>query len=95
MGLFLSACAHHGAAYIETQPSGAEVVDAKTGVVLGVTPIKVWWQDDSQSRKFINIRVQKEGYLDKTSSFWLTLRHGSRESALAHPQSVEMVLDKK
>lgn len=95
MSFFLAACAHHGAAYIETQPSGAEVVDAKSGVVLGVTPIKVWWQDDSQSRKFVNIRVQKEGYLDKTSSFWLTLRHSSRESALQNPQSVEMVLDKK
>ncbi len=95
VSFFLGACAHHGAAYIETQPSGAEVVDAKTGVVLGVTPIKVWWQDDSQARKFVNIRVQKEGYLDKTSSFWLTLRHATRESALANPQSVEMVLDKK
>jgi hypothetical protein len=64
-------------------------------VVLGVTPIKAWWRDDSQLRKFVNIRVQKEGYLDKTSSFWLTLRHKTRESAMQNPQSVELVLEKK
>ena len=92
--VLLSACAHHGAAEIRSQPSGAEVVDVKTGVLLGVTPVKVWWQDDSASRKFVNIRVQKEGYRDKTNSFWVTLRHDSRSSALEDPQSVEMVLDK-
>lgn len=90
----LTACAHHGAAEINSRPSGAEVVDVKTGVLLGVTPVKVWWRDDSASRKFVNIRVQKEGYRDKTNSFWVTLRHDSRKTALENPQSVEMVLEK-
>jgi len=91
--VFLSACAHHGAAQIQTQPAGAEVVDIKTGVLLGVTPVKVWWKEGKQGRKFVNIRVQKEGYMDKTSSFWVTLRHKSRASALDNAQSVEMTLD--
>lgn len=93
--LFLSACAgNHGAAMIESQPEGAEVVNAKTGVILGVTPVKVWWQEDGESRLFINIRVQKPGYQDKTNSFWVTLRHKNREDALNDPQSVKMILDK-
>ncbi len=91
--LFLSACANHGAALIISRPSGAEVVDVKTGVLLGVTPVKVRWRDDSITRKFVNIRVQKEGYRDKTTSFWVDLRHDSRKSALENAQSVDMILD--
>jgi hypothetical protein len=95
LSLFLSACAaHHGAANIYSEPSGAEVVDVKSGVLLGVTPFTSWWRDDSVSRKFVNIRVQKEGYRDKTNSFWVTLRHDSRESAVENAQTVEMTLDK-
>ena len=93
--LFLSACAHHGAAYIQTRPDGAEVVDVKTGVSLGVTPFKYWWRDDSVSRKFVNIRVQKEGYRDKTNSFWVDLRHDNRKAALENAQSIEMLLEKE
>ncbi len=94
--LFLSACAsqNHGAALIESEPAGAEVVNAKTGIILGVTPVKVWWRDDGESRLFVNIRVQKSGYQDKTNSFWVTLRHKSREEALNDPQSVKMTLEK-
>lgn len=92
--LFLSACAHHGAAVIDSRPSGAEVVDVKTGALLGVTPVKVRWRDDSLARKFVNIRVHKEGYRDKTNSFWIDLRHDSRKSALENPQSVDMILEK-
>lgn len=93
--LFLSACAHHGAAYIHSTPSGAEVVDVKTGISMGVTPFKYWWRDDAASRKFVNIRVHKEGYRDKTNSFWVDLRHENRKAALENPQSVEMVLEKE
>jgi len=94
--LFISACAsqNNGAALIETQPSGAEVVNVKTGVVLGVTPVKVWWRDDGESRLFVNIRVQKSGYQDKTNSFWVNLRHKTREDALEDPQNVKMIMQK-
>ena len=94
--LFLSACAsqNHGSALIESQPEGAEVVNTKSGVILGVTPVKVWWREDGKSRLFVNIRAQKPGYQDKTNSFWVTLRYKNREDALKDPQSVKMILDK-
>ncbi len=90
----LAGCANHGAALIRTQPDGAEVVNLSDDTVLGVTPVKVWWREGTEKRKFVNIRVQKEGYRDKTSSFWVTLRHASKEAALDEPQFVEIKLDK-
>ncbi len=89
----LAGCANHGAALIRTQPDGAEVVNLEDDTVLGVTPVKVWWREGAEKRKFVNIRVQKEGYRDKTSSFWVTLRHGSKEAALDEPQFVEIKMD--
>ncbi len=90
----LVGCANHGAALIHTQPEGAEVVNLEDDTVLGVTPVKVWWREGAQKRKFVNILVHKDGYRDKTSSFWVTLRHGSKDSALDEPQFVEIQLDK-
>lgn len=89
----LAGCANHGAALIRTQPDGAEVVNLEDDTVLGVTPVKVWWREGAEKRKFVNIRVQKEGFRDKTSSFWVTLRHGSKEAALEEPQFVEIKMD--
>ncbi len=94
LSLTLVGCAHHGAAMIESQPTGAEVVDLDNDTLVGVTPVKVWWKESGNERKFVNIRLQKEGYRDKTTSFWVTLRHGSRDSAVNNPQSVEVTLDK-
>lgn len=92
--LLLTGCANHGAALIHTEPSGAEVVNLEDDTVLGVTPVKVWWREGTEKRKFVNIRVQKDGYRDKTSSFWVTLRHSTKEGALAEPQYVEIKMDK-
>lgn len=93
--LFLAGCSHHGAALITSSPAGAEVVDLEDDALIGVTPVKVWWKEGGESRKFVNIRLQKDGYRDKTTSFWVTLRHGSRQSAVDNPQSVEVTLDEK
>jgi hypothetical protein len=90
----LVGCANHGAALIRTEPEGAEVVNLEDDTVLGVTPVKVWWREGTEKRKFVNVRVQKVGYRDKTSSFWVTLRHGSKDEALKEPQFVEIKLDK-
>ncbi len=92
--LFLSGCANHGAALIKTQPPGAEVVNLEDDTVLGVTPVKVWWREGTEKRKFVNIRVQKPGYRDKTSSFWVTLRHSSKDTSLQEPQFVEIKMEK-
>jgi hypothetical protein len=90
----LAGCANHGAALIRTNPEGAQVVNMGDDTVLGVTPVKVWWREGTERRKFVNVRVQKEGYRDKTSSFWVTLRHRNKSSALDEPQFVEITLDK-
>ena len=90
----LAGCVKHGAAYIETLPSGAEVVNLADDTIIGVTPVKVWWREGSEKRKFVNVRFQKDGYRDKTSSFWVTLRHANKTSALDSPQHVEITLDK-
>lgn len=94
VALVMSGCASFGAAEIRSEPSGAQVVDAKSGVLLGVTPVVVTWREDGESRKFVNIRVQKDGYEDKTNSFWVTLRHDTRDKAKQDPQSVKMTLKK-
>lgn len=91
----LSACVHHGAAKIVSNPAGAEVVNLEDDTVLGVTPVTVWWRESDNDRKHVNVRLQKEGYRDKTASFWVTLRHKSRNSALENPQFVETYLEKE
>ena len=92
--LMLGGCSYHGAAFIESEPAGAEVVNIDDDTVLGITPVKVWWREKRTDKKRINVRLQKEGYQDKVSSFWVTLRHSSKESALETPQHVEISLDK-
>ena len=94
--LALPGCAqNHGAAYINTVPQGAEVVNLNDDTVLGITPVKVWWAESSEKRKFINVRIQKPGYRDKTSSFWVTLRHRDKNSALSDSQFVEIELQQQ
>lgn len=91
----LSGCAyHHGAAYIQTDPPGAQVINMDDSSVLGITPVKIWWRESAEQRKFVNILVHKAGYRDKTTSFWVTLRHGNRQSALSDPQNVDIEMDK-
>ncbi len=93
VALLITGCSYHGAAFIQSQPPGAEVVNVDDDTVLGVTPFKVWWREDSQEKKRINVRLQKEGFRDKVTSFWVTLRHSSKSEALDEPQHVEVTLD--
>jgi len=96
--LFSSACATtdtHGVAKINSIPAGAEVINLDDDTSLGVTPVSVWWQEGDKDRKFVNIRFQKKGYIDKTTSFWLSLRHSSRKKAVEDPQEVLVELEKE
>jgi len=88
------ASGHYGAAVIKSSPPGAEVVDLTDDSLIGVTPVTAWWKAGEEDRRFVNIRFQKDGYRDKTMSFWLNTRHGSREDALARPQVIEAILGK-
>ena len=92
--LFTACGAHHGAALIKSVPSGVEVVNMEDDTVVGITPVKVWYKESEEERKFVNVRLQKEGYQDKTASFWVSLRHRSQKSALKNPQFVEIEMDK-
>jgi hypothetical protein len=91
----LGGCAHYGAARINSVPPGAEVVNLADDTVLGVTPVSVWWKEDSDKPKFINIRLQKAGYRDKVTAFWVNLRHGSKSEALENPQEVNVEMERE
>jgi hypothetical protein len=95
MVLLVSACARHGAALIVSEPPGAEVWDMSDDTLFGVTPVKAWWKEHGERRKFVNIRLQKDGYRDKTTSFWVNLEHGARKNALKNAPPVEVILEKQ
>ena len=84
----------YGSAYIVSNPPGAEVINMDDGTILGVTPLKQVWRDEGK-RKFVNIQLDKTGYKDKATSFWLTLKHRTRKSAINDPQFVEIILDER
>jgi len=84
----------YGSAYIVSTPPGAEVINMDDGTTLGITPLKQVWRDEGK-RKFVNIQLDKSGYKDKTTSFWLTLKHRTRKSAINDPQFVEVIMDPK
>lgn len=92
----LSACStHYGAAKIVSNPPGAEVISDEDGTVIGTTPTTAWWKDSSSNRQHIILRFKKDGYYEKVSSFWLSMRHRSLESAKENTQLVEVVLQDK
>jgi hypothetical protein len=95
IAIALNGCAYYGAARINSVPPGAEVVDLADDTVIGVTPVIRWWNEDSDKPKFINIRLQKSGYRDKVTAFWVNLRHGSKEDALDNPQEVNVEMEKE
>lgn len=84
---------HHGAASITSEPSGAQILRSDDGSNLGITPSTVYWKQ-GKDKNFMVLRLHKPGYRDKVISFWLNLRHSSREQALADPQAVEVQLEK-
>lgn len=92
--LLVSACSsHYGAVKIVSDPPGAEVVSDEDGTVIGVTPTTAWWKNSSSNRQHIILRFKKDGYYEKVSSFWLSMRHKNLEDAQQNTQLVEVVLD--
>lgn len=90
--MVIAGCSNkYGAAYIITEPAGAEVINLDDGTTLGITPIKQVWQDEGE-RKQINLQISRQGYRPKSSTFWLTLGHHTKGSALNAPQYVEVKL---
>jgi hypothetical protein len=91
----LSACAaHYGAAEIVSSPSGAQVISADDGSVIGTTPMTLRWKNGNGNRQTIIVKLKKAGYYEKTSSFWLEMRARNVREALAAPQLVEIEMQK-
>ena len=94
--LSLSGCAtYYGATRIQSVPSGAQVIDMEDGSIVGVTPTLYLRKDNSDLRQTIIIRFKKDGYYDKTSSFWMEMRLTSAEDAKKNSALVEIELQDK
>ena len=95
LALSISACAsHYGAAKIVSSPSGAQVISANDGSVIGTTPMTFRWKNTNGNRETIIVKLKKIGYYEKTSSFWLEMRARNLKTALAAPQLVEIEMQK-
>jgi len=91
----LIGCAsHHGAAKITSTPTGAQVVNVETGEVLGVTPLLVEWKERRGTRQQILVKLNKEGYYQKTEGFWLDMDANSAKKAAQTPNLVEIPMRK-
>ena len=89
----LSACTtHYGAAILKSNPADAEVYDMEDGSFIGFTTVKHLWRSRDTKRKFMNVRLQKEGYEVTNHTFWLDLKHTNKTSALNDAQLVEFDL---
>ena len=97
-GLFcilLSGCAaHHGAAQITSTPIGAQVINVDTGEVLGVTPLLIQWKERRGTRQQILVKLNKEGYYEKTEGFWLDMNSKTAKKAAQTPNLVEIPMRK-
>ncbi len=94
--LLLGACStHYGSAQIVSNPPGAEVISDEDGTIIGTTPTTAWWKDSSSRRKNIILRFKKDGYYEKVTPFWLSMRHKNLKDAQKSTQLVEVVLDSR
>lgn len=76
-------------------PQGATVIDPTNDAILGVTPLTLTWKNKSDDRKHIPIRLEKDGFNGKTTSFWLKMSHANEKRAFEQPKKVEITLKKK
>ena len=93
--LITTACAsYHGAAQITSSPAGAQVISLETGEVLGVTPLLVNWKERVGTRQQILIKLNKDGYYQKTEGFWLDMNFRNAKKAAKMPNYVEIPMRK-
>lgn len=92
----ISGCStHYGAVQIVSNPPGAEVISDEDGTIIGTTPTTAWWKDSSSRRKNIILRIKKDGYYEKVTPFWLSMRHKNLKDAKAGTQLIEVNLDSR
>ena len=85
---------NYGAVNIRSEPAGVQVYDMEDGYYIGVTPVRHVWKSKDATRKFMNIRMHKEGYEDFLSTFWLNLNSGTAMEATSNAQSLDVELKK-
>ncbi len=95
--LSLGACGRtmYGVVKIESIPSGAEVVNLKDDTHLGMTPLLVTWESDDEDTRYATVELRKLGYVEEIASFWVKLRHKSKEAASLEAQPVIIELKKR
>ena len=86
---------NYGAASFSSTPDGVQVYDMEDGSVIGVTPVQFLWRSNSVNRKYMNVRMHKDGYQDAVKSFWLSLDYKSEKDARTNPQLVQFELIKE
>jgi len=93
----LSGCAstEFGAAKINSNPEGAEVVNLKDNSHLGTTPVNVSFAGEAGTSEFVTIQLRKPGYLDRITSFWINKRHETAAEADYNAVDISVTLEKK
>ena len=91
----ISGClSNYGVAAFRSVPDGVRVFDMDDGSVIGVTPVNFKWKSGTVKRKYMNVRMHKDGYQDAVKSFWLNLGSRTAKSADKNPQLVQFELIK-
>lgn len=93
----LAACGQtmYGVVKIESIPPGAEVINLKDDTHLGMTPLLVTWEDDDDTAKHATVELRKVGYVEEITTFWVNMRHKTKEEATLEPQPVTVELKKR
>ncbi len=93
----MTACAQtkYGVVKIVSIPAGAEVINLKDDTHLGLTPLLVTWEDEEDVARNATVELRKVGYVEKITTFWVNIRHDTKEAAVLEPQPVTIELKKK
>lgn len=78
-----------------TMPKGAEVVNLKDDANLGMTPMTVIWESEDGKPEYVTVEITKKGFQNEITSFWVNMRHETREAAASEPQPVTVELNKR
>ena len=92
--LFTTGCVnYYGVAAFRSEPDGVQVFDMEDGSAIGITPVDFLWRGERKGRKYLSVRMHKEGYRDRVKAFWLNVSHPSSKHAYANPQLFKFELE--
>ena len=89
---FVSGCSSYGSARIQSNPSGADVINVSDDTPLGQTPLLITRKADREESRRITVKLSKPGYGDEVQTFWLNIRQSSRINAEYAPQEITVEL---